>query len=127
VLGPTLLMWLLYHWGSGSHTDRYEDDPMMDVPAIEQAQGTHRALFAWFSSPRVAVRTAVRLGETVPGARVCIRPSEDHGAEGPVVALSAEIPSAWSTMVTRLLSGLGVAVLWDAGDLVDERMEEPAR
>jgi hypothetical protein len=98
----------------------------MDLPAIEQAQGTHRALFAWFTSPRVAVRTAVRLGETVPGARVCIRPSEDHGAEGPVVALSAQIPSPWSTMVTRQLSGLGVAVLWDAGDVVQEPTERPA-
>ncbi len=92
----------------------------MDLPAIEQSQQTHRALFAWFSSPRVAVRTAVRLGDTVPGARVCICRSEDHGAEGPVVALSAQIPWSSSTMVTRQLSGIGVAVLWDAGDVVDE-------
>ena len=98
----------------------------MDAPAIEQTQGTHRALFAWFSSPRVAVRTAVRLGETVPGARVCIRPSDDHGAEGPVVALSAQIPWSWSTMVTRQLSGLGVAVLWDADDIVDQPTPQAA-
>ena len=70
-------------------------------------------LLAWFSSPRVAVRTAFRLIETVPSARVEIRCTEDHGAEGPVVALAAEIPWLWSTMVTRQLSGLGVAVVWD--------------
>ena len=99
---------------------------MMDEPAIEQTQGTHRALFAWFSSPRVAVRTAVRLGETVPGARVCIRASEDHGAEGPAVPLSAQIPWQWSTMVTRQLSGLGVAVLWDAAAVDDAPMERSA-
>lgn len=68
---------------------------------------------AWFSSPRVAVRTAFRLLETVPSARVWIRRTEDHGAEGPVVAMSAEIPWLWSTMVTRQLNGLGVAVVWD--------------
>ena len=91
----------------------------MDLAAIGQTQETHRALSAWFSSPRVAVRTAVRLGETVPGARACIRPSEDHGAEGAIVALCAQIPWSWSTKVTRQLSGLGVVVLWDAGDVVE--------
>jgi hypothetical protein len=98
----------------------------MDVPAIGQSPetllrtGTYRVLVAWFSSPRVAVRTAVRLGDAVPGARVGIGRSEDHGAEGPAVALTAEIPTAWSTMVTRQLYALGVAVLWDAGDIDHE-------
>lgn len=85
----------------------------MDLSTIGQSQRTHRELLAWFSSPRVAVRTAFRLLETVPSARVAIRRTEDHGAEGPVVALAAEIPWLWSTMVTRQLNGLGVAVVWD--------------
>lgn len=85
----------------------------MDLSTIGRTQKTHRDLIAWFSSPRVAVRTAFRLLETVPTARVAIRRTEDHGAEGPVVALAAEIPWLWSTMVTRQLSGLGVAVVWD--------------
>jgi hypothetical protein len=98
----------------------------MDISAIGQSQETNRALFAWFSSPRVAVRTAVLLGDTVPGARVCIRRSEDHGAEGPVVALRAQIPWLWSTTVTRQRSGLGVAVLWDTGDADDVPTERSA-
>ena len=85
----------------------------MDLSTIGQSQRTYRELLAWFSSPRVAVRTAYRLLETVPSARVAIRRTEDHGAEGPVVALAAEIPWLWSTMVTRQLNGLGVAVVWD--------------
>jgi hypothetical protein len=85
----------------------------MDPPAVGHDQAPHRELIAWFSSPRIAVRTAIRLRETVPTARVRVRRSEDHGAEGPVVALAAEIPWLWSTMVTRQLRGLGVAVMWD--------------
>ena len=85
----------------------------MDLSTIGESRRTHRALLAWFSSPRIAVRTAFRLLETVPSARVVVRCAEDHGAEGPVVALAAEIPWLWSTMVTRQLSGLGVAVVWD--------------
>jgi hypothetical protein len=85
----------------------------VDLSTIGRSQRTHRELMAWFSSPRVAVRTAFRLLETVPTARVAIRRTEDHGAEGPVVAMSAEIPWLWSTMVTRQLNGLGVAVVWD--------------
>lgn len=85
----------------------------MDLSTIGRSQRTHRELLAWFSSPRIAVRTAFRLIETVPSARVEIRSTEDHGAEGPVVALAAEIPWLWSAMVTRQLSGLGVAVVWD--------------
>jgi hypothetical protein len=87
----------------------------VDLSTIGRAQRTHRELIAWFSSPRVAVRTAFRLAETVPSARVRIRRTEDHGAEGAVVALAAEIPWLWSTMVTRQLNGLGVAVMWDPG------------
>jgi hypothetical protein len=104
----------------------------MDVPAVGQSletlsrSGTYRVLVAWFSSPRVAVRTAVRLADTVPGARVGIGRSEDHGAEGPAVALTAEIPSASSSMVTRQLYGLGVAVLWDAGDIDREPAGRPS-
>ena len=56
VLGPTLLMWLLYHWGSGSHISTATRTTGMDPPAIGRSPGTHRALFAWYSSPRVAVR-----------------------------------------------------------------------
>ena len=96
----------------------------MDLSTIGRSQRTHRELMAWFSSPRVAVRTAFRLLETVPSARVWIRRTEDHGAEGPVVAMSAEIPWLWSTMVTRQLNGLGVAVVWDpdsTGRATDER------
>ena len=96
----------------------------MDLSTIGRSQRTHRELMAWFSSPRVAVRTAFRLLETVPSARVWIRRTEDHGAEGPVVAMSAEIPWLWSTMVTRQLNGLGVAVVWDpdkTGHGTDER------
>ena len=85
----------------------------MDLSAIGRTQRTHRELVAWFSSPRIAVRTAFRLAATVPSARVRVRRTEDHGAEGPVVALTAEIPWLWSTMVTRQLNGLGVAVMWD--------------
>ena len=85
----------------------------MDFSTIARRQGTHRELIAWFSSPRVAVRTGLRLLETVPSAKVRIRRSDDHGAEGPVVALAAEIPWLWSIMVTRQLNGLGVAVMWD--------------
>ena len=87
----------------------------MDISAIGRTQRTHRELIAWFSSPRVAVRTAFRLAETGPSSRVRIRRTEDHGAEGPVVAMAAEIPWLWSTMVTRQLNGLGVAVMWDPG------------
>ena len=96
----------------------------MDPSISARSQPTHRELIAWFSSPRVAVRTAFRLLETVPSARVEVRCAEDHGAEGPVVALAAEIPWLWSTMVTRQLSGLGVAVVWDpdtAGARTDRR------
>lgn len=85
----------------------------MDLSTIGRSQRTHRELLAWFSSPRVAVRTAFRLLETVPSVHVTIRCTEIHGAEGPVVALAAEIPWLWSTMVTRQLNGLGVAVVWD--------------
>lgn len=87
----------------------------MDLSTIGRTQRTHRELIAWFSSPRVAVRTAARLAETVPSAKVRVRRTEDHGAEGPVVALAAEVPWLWSTMVTRQLDGLGVAVMWDPG------------
>jgi hypothetical protein len=87
----------------------------MDLSTIGRAQRTHRELIAWFSSPRIAVRTAFRLMETVPSTTVRVRCGEDHGAEGPVVALAAEIPWLWSTMVTRQLNGLGVAVMWDPG------------
>jgi len=96
----------------------------VDPSISARSQRTHRELIAWFSSPRVAVRTAFRLLETVPSARVEVRCAEDHGAEGPVVALAAEIPWLWSTMVTRQLSGLGVAVVWDpdtAGARTDRR------
>ena len=96
----------------------------MDPSISARSQRTHRELIAWFSSPRVAVRTAFRLLETVPSARVEVRCAEDHGAEGPVVALAAEIPWLWSTMVTRQLNGLGVAVVWDpdtAGARTDRR------
>lgn len=96
----------------------------MDLSTIGRSQRTHRELLAWFSSPRIAVRTAFRLLETVPSARVEIRCTEDHGGEGPVVALAAEIPWLWSTMVTRQLSGLGVAVAWDpdaSGGATDPR------
>ena len=96
----------------------------MDLSTIGESRRTHRALLAWFSSPRVAVRTAFRLLETVPSARVEVRRANDHGAEGPVVALAAEIPWLWSTMVTRQFSGLGVAVVWDpdtAGARTDRR------
>jgi hypothetical protein len=92
----------------------------MDLSTIGESRRTHRALLAWFSSPRIAVRTAFRLLET----RVAVRCAEEHGAEGPVVALAAEIPWLWSTMVTRQLSGLGVAVVWDpdtAGARTDRR------
>jgi hypothetical protein len=85
----------------------------MDLSTIGPTQRTFRELIAWFSSPRIAVRTAFRLLETVPSARVWVRRTEDHGAEGPVVAMNAEIPWLWSTMVTRQLNGLGVAVMWD--------------
>jgi hypothetical protein len=85
----------------------------MDLSAIGRTQRTHRELIAWFSSPRVAIHTAFRLAETVPTGRVRVRQTEDHGAEGPVVALEAEIPWLWSTMVTRQLNSLGVAVMWD--------------
>ena len=44
----------------------------MDLPTIGESRRTHRALLAWFSSPRIAVRTAFRLLETVPSARVVI-------------------------------------------------------
>jgi hypothetical protein len=91
----------------------------VDLSAIGRSQRTHRELVAWFSSPRVAARTAFRLLDTVPSARVWIRRTEDHGAEGPVVALAAEIPWLWSTMVTRQLNGLGVAVVWDPGKAGD--------
>jgi hypothetical protein len=85
----------------------------LDLSTIGRTQKTHRDLVAWFSSPRTAVRTASRLLETVPSARVAIRRTQDHGAEGPIVALTARIPWLWSAMVTRQLDGLGVAVLWD--------------
>ena len=85
----------------------------MDLSTIGRSQGTHRELIAWFSTPRIAVRTAFRLVDTVPSARVWIKRTEDHGAEGPVVAMCAEIPWLWSMMVTRQLNGLGVAVMWD--------------
>ena len=85
----------------------------MDLSTIGRIERTHRELIAWFSSPRVAVRTAFRLLETVPSVRVTVRRTEDHGAEGPVVAMCAQIPWLWSTMVTRQLHGLGVAVVWD--------------
>ena len=98
----------------------------MDLSTIGRSQRTHRELMAWFSSPRVAVRTAFRLLETVPSARVWIRRTEDHGAEGPVVAMSAEIPWLWSTMVTRQLSGLGVAVVWDPDNKGRGTDERPA-
>ena len=98
----------------------------MDLSTIGQSQRTHRELTAWFSSPRVAVRTAFRLLETVPSARVWIRRTEDHGAEGPVVAMSAEIPWLWSTMVTRQLNGLGVAVVWDPDKTGHRTGERPA-
>ena len=98
----------------------------MDLSTIGRSQRTHRELMAWFSSPRVAVRTAFRLLETVPSARVWIRRTEDHGAEGPVVAMSAEIPWLWSTMVTRQLNGLGVAVVWDPDDKGQGTDERPA-
>jgi hypothetical protein len=87
----------------------------VDLSTIGTSQRTHRELVARFSSPRIAVRTAMRLLETVPNARVWVRRSEDHGAEGPLVAISAEIPWTWSTMVTGQLNGLGVAVMWDPG------------
>ena len=87
----------------------------MDLSTIGRTQRTHRELIAWFSSPRVAVRTAFRLAETVPDTRVRVRSTQDHGAEGPVVALAGEVPWLWSTMVTRQLNGLGVAVMWDPG------------
>ena len=98
----------------------------MDLSAIGRTQRTHRELFAWFSSPRVAVRTAFRLLESVPSARVQLRPTEDHGAEGPVLALAAEIPWLWSTMVTRHLNGLGIAIVWDPGQPADDADARPA-
>jgi len=98
----------------------------VDLSTIGQSQRTHRELTAWFSSPRVAVRTAFRLLETVPSARVWIRRTEDHGAEGPVVAMSAAIPWLWSTMVTRQLNGLGVAVVWDPDKTGHRTGEMPA-
>ena len=98
----------------------------MDLSTIGRSQRTHRELIAWFSSPRVAVHTTFRLLETVPSARVWIRRTEDHGAEGPVVAMSAEIPWLWSTMVTRQLNGLGVAVVWDPDSTKPETDERPA-
>ena len=98
----------------------------MDLSTIGRSQRTHRELLAWFSSPRIAVRTAFRLIETVPSARVEIRCTEDHGAEGPVVALAAEIPWLWSTMVTRQLSGLGVAAVWDPESAGSETDPRPA-
>jgi len=88
----------------------------MDLSAIGQTQQTHRDLVAWFSSPRVAVRTAYRLAETVPSIRIAVRPTDDHGAEGQLVALVAEIPWLWSTLVTRQLTGPGVALVWDPGE-----------
>ena len=91
----------------------------MDLSTIGRTQRTHRELVAWFSSPRVAVRTAVRLMESVPSARVRVRQADDHGAEGPVVAMTAVIPWLWSTMVTRQLDGLGVAVMWDPDSAQD--------
>jgi hypothetical protein len=84
----------------------------MDV-SVERSQRTHRRLVAWFSSPRVAARSAIRLSETVPSFRVRIRPEADHGAEGPVVPLVADVPWLWSSIVTRQLTGLGVTMLWD--------------
>jgi hypothetical protein len=85
----------------------------MDHSDIDRTRQLHRGFIAWFSSPRVAVRTALRLAQTVPGSRVHVRRSDDHGAEGPVVALAAEIPWLWSTVVTRQMAGLGVAVMWE--------------
>jgi hypothetical protein len=87
----------------------------VDLSTIDTSRRTHRELVAWFSSPRIAVRTAMRLLETVPNARVWLRRSEDHGAEGPLAAISAVIPWTWSTMITRQLNGLGVAIMWDPG------------
>ena len=87
----------------------------MGASTFGRIQRTHRELVAWFSSPRVAVHAAFRLTDMVPTTRVRIRVTEEHGAEGPVVALTAEIPWLWSTMVRRQLDGLGVPVLWDPG------------
>jgi hypothetical protein len=98
----------------------------VDLSAVGQSQRTYRELVAWFSSPRVAARTAFRLLETVPSARVTIRRAGNHGAEGPVVALAAEIPWLWSTMVTRQLNGLGVAVVWDPGEPAGDADARPA-
>jgi hypothetical protein len=98
----------------------------MDLSTIGRSQRTHRELVAWFSSPRVAVRTAFRLLETVPSSRAAVRRTEDHGAEGPVVALAAEIPWLWSTMVTRQLNGLGVAVMWDPDARTGDAGKRPA-
>ena len=98
----------------------------MDLSAIARTQRTQRELVAWFSSPRVAVRTAFRLLESVPSARVWLRQTEDHGAEGAVVALAAEIPCLWSTMVTRHLNGLGIAIVWDPGKPADDADARPA-
>jgi hypothetical protein len=85
----------------------------VDLSSIGKTQRTHRALVAWFSSPRVAVRTAFRLADTVPSLRVVIRAADDHGAEGPVVAMAADVPWLWSTLVSRQLTSLGVALIWD--------------
>jgi hypothetical protein len=94
----------------------------MDLSTLDRTPRTHRQLIAWFSSPRVAVRSAVRLADTVPSVRVRIRSDHDHGAEGPLVSVVARIPWLWSTMVARQLSALGVAVKWDAQpDDVDTR------
>ena len=85
----------------------------MDLSTLGRAQRTHRQLIAWFSSPRIAVRSAVRIADTVPSVQVRIRSDHDHGAEGPLVAIVAQVPWLWSTMVARQLSTLGVAVKWD--------------
>ena len=85
----------------------------MDHSDNDRLRQLDRGFIAWFSSPRVAIRTALRLAQTVPGSRVHVRRNDDHGAEGPVVALAAEIPWLWSTVVTRQTTGLGVAVMWD--------------
>jgi hypothetical protein len=73
-----------------------------------------RSLLVWFASPRQAIRTALELRAKVAGARVWMPVSPSTGAEGSTALLCARIPSAGCPLVGRLLTGLGVPVMWDS-------------
>ena len=74
------------------------------------ADGQIASSLAWFSSPRIAVRTAFRLIETVPNAGSEVRSDRGSRRRRPQWPRSPPRSVAWSAMVTGQLNGLGVAV-----------------